>query len=66
MGANVVHYGGHEELVDKVPMAQTEDIKQSAFGIKDEGWFDPYTLTMALKKKAQSKGATFVKEQFRK
>ena len=46
MGANVIHYGGHEEtLSTKFPWLQTEDIKQSAFGIKDEGWFDPYTLT---------------------
>eukprot|EP00944_MAST-04C_sp_MAST-4C-sp1_P004714 g4714.t1 len=61
MGANIVHYGGHKDaLSTKFPWLQTEDIKQSAFGIKDEGWFDPYTLTMALKKKAQSKGATFI------
>eukprot|EP00943_MAST-04B_sp_MAST-4B-sp1_P003925 g3925.t1 len=61
LGSHVVHYGGHNgELSTKFPWLQTEDIEQSAFGLKDEGWFDPYTLTMALKRKAQDKGAIFM------
>ena len=61
LGSSTVHYGGHgDELSTKFPWLQTEDIQQSAFGVKDEGWFDPYTLTMALKKKAQEKGAQFI------
>lgn len=30
------------------------------FGVKKEGWFDPYALLMGFKRKAQSLGATFV------
>ena len=56
LGSSTVHYGGHgDELSTKFPWLQTEDIQKSAFGVKDEGWFDPYTLTMALKKKSSGK-----------
>ncbi|XP_054002165.1 FAD-dependent oxidoreductase domain-containing protein 1 isoform X1 [Hylaeus anthracinus] len=40
------------KLKDMFPWLNTEDIALGCFGLEKEGWFDPWTLLCAFKKKA--------------
>ena len=61
LGSEVNHLGGGEELKRCYPWLNTDDIVESSLGASGtEGWFDPYLLTHALKKKAIAKGATVI------
>jgi len=52
-----------EHLRLKFPWLNADDLKIGAFGAEGEGWLDPYSLLMAFKKKAQSLGVSYVKDE---
>ncbi|XP_058803448.1 FAD-dependent oxidoreductase domain-containing protein 1-like [Phymastichus coffea] len=48
------------QLKDKFPWLTTDDIELGCLGLEKEGWFDPWLLVTALKRKAISMGVEFV------
>ncbi|XP_009080799.1 PREDICTED: FAD-dependent oxidoreductase domain-containing protein 1, partial [Acanthisitta chloris] len=44
------------QLKEKFPWINTEDVALAAYGLEDEGWFDPWTLLNAFRCKAISLG----------
>ncbi|NWH41561.1 FXRD1 protein, partial [Chloropsis hardwickii] len=44
------------QLKEKFPWINTEDVAVASYGLEDEGWFDPWTLLNALRRKATSLG----------
>ena len=61
VGAEVGLVGGGDKLKKQFPWLQTDDIVEACFGARNEGWFDPYSLTRVFTKRAQQAGAKFVK-----
>lgn len=49
-----------DELKQKFPWLNVDDIVAGAYGVTGEGWFDGYGLVQALRKKAQSLGVRYV------
>ncbi|XP_061905019.1 FAD-dependent oxidoreductase domain-containing protein 1-like [Entelurus aequoreus] len=54
-GAKVVLLSA-TQLKDKFPWINTEDVVLASYGLENEGWFDPWTLLNAFKRKAMSMG----------
>ncbi|XP_042899446.1 FAD-dependent oxidoreductase domain-containing protein 1 isoform X2 [Parasteatoda tepidariorum] len=48
------------QLKEKFPWMSTEGIALGSYGFENEGWFDPWALLNAFKKKACSLGAEYV------
>jgi len=48
-----------EQLAQQFPWLNTSDIELGALGVEGEGWFDPYSLLQALKRKARQLGVTY-------
>ncbi|XP_075888052.1 FAD-dependent oxidoreductase domain-containing protein 1 [Nelusetta ayraudi] len=44
------------QLKDKFPWVNTEGVALASYGLENEGWFDPWTLLNAFKRKAMSMG----------
>ncbi|NWI61232.1 FXRD1 protein, partial [Calyptomena viridis] len=44
------------QLKEKFPWINTEDVAVASYGLEDEGWFDPWTLLNAFRRKATSMG----------
>ncbi|XP_075029206.1 FAD-dependent oxidoreductase domain-containing protein 1 isoform X2 [Calonectris borealis] len=44
------------QLKAKFPWIDTEDVAVASYGLEDEGWFDPWTLLHAFRRKAASLG----------
>ncbi|NXS29567.1 FXRD1 protein, partial [Pomatostomus ruficeps] len=44
------------QLKEKFPWINTEDVAVASYGLEDEGWFDPWTLLNAFRRKAISMG----------
>ncbi|XP_077402135.1 FAD-dependent oxidoreductase domain-containing protein 1 isoform X2 [Vanacampus margaritifer] len=44
------------QLKEKFPWMDTRDVELASYGLENEGWFDPWTLLSALKRKAVSMG----------
>ncbi|NXY19386.1 FXRD1 protein, partial [Atrichornis clamosus] len=44
------------QLKAKFPWINTEDVAVASYGLEDEGWFDPWTLLNAFRRKATSMG----------
>ncbi|XP_071432220.1 FAD-dependent oxidoreductase domain-containing protein 1 isoform X2 [Pithys albifrons albifrons] len=44
------------KLKEKFPWINTEDVAVASYGLEDEGWFDPWILLNALRRKATSLG----------
>ncbi|XP_074705057.1 FAD-dependent oxidoreductase domain-containing protein 1 [Strix aluco] len=44
------------QLKAKFPWIDTEDVAVASYGLEDEGWFDPWTLLTAFRRKAISLG----------
>ncbi|NXB94217.1 FXRD1 protein, partial [Vidua chalybeata] len=40
------------QLKEKFPWMNTEDVAVASYGLEDEGWFDPWTLLNAFRRKA--------------
>uniref|UniRef100_A0A3Q0S320 FAD-dependent oxidoreductase domain-containing protein 1 n=1 Tax=Amphilophus citrinellus TaxID=61819 RepID=A0A3Q0S320_AMPCI len=45
------------QLKEKFPWINTEGVVLASYGLENEGWFDPWTLLNAFKRKAISMGA---------
>nr|XP_027195186.1 FAD-dependent oxidoreductase domain-containing protein 1-like [Dermatophagoides pteronyssinus] len=50
----------NEQLTQKFPWINCNGIDAGVFGTRNEGWFDPYRLLMAIKHKAKFLGVQFV------
>jgi len=50
-------------LKKRFPWISTENVELGCYGLENEGWFDPWSLLGALKKKAISQGTIFVKAE---
>ncbi|NXR94227.1 FXRD1 protein, partial [Hypocryptadius cinnamomeus] len=44
------------QLKEKFPWMNVEDVAVASYGLEDEGWFDPWTLLNAFRRKATSLG----------
>ncbi|XP_061607322.1 FAD-dependent oxidoreductase domain-containing protein 1 isoform X1 [Phyllopteryx taeniolatus] len=44
------------QLKETFPWMNTEDVALASYGVENEGWFDPWTLLNALRRKAISMG----------
>ncbi|XP_071362553.1 FAD-dependent oxidoreductase domain-containing protein 1 [Trachinotus anak] len=44
------------QLKDKFPWINTDDVVLASYGLENEGWFDPWTLLNAFRRKAISMG----------
>nr|XP_057942570.1 FAD-dependent oxidoreductase domain-containing protein 1 [Doryrhamphus excisus] len=44
------------QLKEKFPWINTEDVALASYGLENEGWFDPWTLLNAFRRKAMSMG----------
>ncbi|XP_054719885.1 FAD-dependent oxidoreductase domain-containing protein 1-like [Uloborus diversus] len=51
---------GPKGLKEKFPWINTDGIEMGSYGIENEGWFDPWALLSAFKKKAISLGANYI------
>ena len=58
-GAEVVLIG-RGELSSRFPWLNTADLAAGSLGTAGEGWIDPFSLLMALKRKAQASGAAYL------
>jgi len=47
------------ELKHRFPWLDVADLAAGSLGLANEGWFDPYSLLMALQRKARSLGAHY-------
>ncbi|XP_027733405.1 FAD-dependent oxidoreductase domain-containing protein 1 [Vombatus ursinus] len=45
-----------EQLKNKFPWINTEDVVLASYGLENEGWFDPWCLLQGLRRKALSMG----------
>ena len=60
-GAEVQLFGTGSEFKKHFPWCNVEDVTEATLGSPgEEGWFDPFTLTTALKRRAAGRGVTFV------
>lgn len=53
-----------DQLSQKYPWLNTEDILLGAHGAQNEGWFDPLTLLIAMRGKAEFWDAKFIDAEF--
>ncbi|KAJ8342504.1 hypothetical protein SKAU_G00324320 [Synaphobranchus kaupii] len=44
------------QLKDKFPWLNTDEVVLASYGLENEGWFDPWTLLNAFRRKAMSMG----------
>uniref|UniRef100_A0A665TYG3 FAD-dependent oxidoreductase domain-containing protein 1 n=1 Tax=Echeneis naucrates TaxID=173247 RepID=A0A665TYG3_ECHNA len=44
------------QLKDRFPWINTDDVALASYGLENEGWFDPWTLLNAFRRKAMSMG----------
>jgi len=60
-GADVQLFGTGTEFKKHFPWCNVDDVTEATLGSPgEEGWFDPFTLTTALKRRAAGRGVTFV------
>merc|ERR1712168_558528 len=50
-----------EDLRTRFPWLKTDEIALATLGMQNEGWFDPWALLDAFKRKAISEGVQFIK-----
>ena len=58
-----VEYLEAPALAQRFPWLNTDGLAAGCRGLKSEGWFDPYSLLMAFKRKAVSLGVEFLEEE---
>jgi FAD-dependent oxidoreductase domain-containing protein 1 len=51
---------GPEALRQRFPWLSVEDIALGCLGVSGEGWFDGYSLLQAMRRKARSRGASYL------
>lgn len=59
-GADWIDLLNKQELEQKFSWLNTDDIAMGSYGNKNEGYFDPWSLVQALKKKAISLGVEYI------
>jgi FAD-dependent oxidoreductase domain-containing protein 1 len=60
-GANVKLFGTGAAFQEHFPWCNVDDVTEATLGSPgEEGWFDPFTLTTALKRRAVASGANFI------
>ena len=52
-----------DELARRFPWLSLDGLALGCLGVRDEGWFDPFTLLQAFKRKARSLGVTYLKDE---
>ncbi|KZD10706.1 NAD(P)/FAD-dependent oxidoreductase [Oceanibaculum pacificum] len=52
-----------EALAARFPWLSTDGIALGCLGLRNEGWFDPFTLLQAFKRKARSLGVTYLQDE---
>ena len=52
-----------DQLSSTFPWLNTDDVQLGSYGRSGEGFFDPYTLLMAFKRKARSLGVTYLDDE---
>ncbi|HEX6102580.1 MAG TPA: FAD-binding oxidoreductase [Alphaproteobacteria bacterium] len=61
--------GAEIELLDRgglqhrFPWLNTDGLEGGGFGLRNEGWIDPYGLLQAFRRKARALGVTYVKDE---
>ncbi len=50
-------------LKARFPWLNADDVAGAFFGRKNEGWYDPYALLMAFRRKARSLGVEYLKDE---
>jgi FAD-dependent oxidoreductase domain-containing protein 1 len=58
-GAEVEGYGP-AELLTRFPWLNVGDLGLSTFGIRNEGWFDAWSLLSFVRRKARERGAAYI------
>ncbi|MFC2120829.1 NAD(P)/FAD-dependent oxidoreductase [Bacteroidota bacterium] len=58
-----VEYLSPQKLKIKFPWLNVDDLSSGCFGMKNEGWTDPYALLKAFIRKSKSIGVTFLKNE---
>lgn len=61
-GADVVLLSA-DELKARFPWLAVDGLAAGSLGLGGEGWFDPYGLLMAFRRKARSLGAVYLKDE---
>ena len=51
------------ELAERFPWMTVSDLGGGSFGLADEGWFDPYALLQAFRRKARSLGVDYAADE---
>ena len=66
-GADVKLFGTGAAFQEHFSWCNVEDVTEATLGSPgEEGWFDPFTLTTALKRRAVARGATFIQGEVSK
>jgi Glycine/D-amino acid oxidases (deaminating) len=52
-----------DALRERFPWLNTDGLSLGTLGLRGEGWFDPYGLLQAFKRKARSLGADYIKDE---
>jgi FAD-dependent oxidoreductase domain-containing protein 1 len=58
-GSKIVHLSP-SELKERFPWISTDGIAAATLGVQNEGWFDPWSYLVALKKKSIALGVDFI------
>ena len=53
----------HTALAQRFPWLNTDGLEGGSFGLKNEGWIDPYALLQAFRRKARSLGVVYAKDE---
>ncbi len=51
------------DLAQTFPFIHADDIALASFGVKNEGWFDPHTVLMAIRKALRGRDVTFIEDE---
>lgn len=62
LGADIA-FLSPSELAARFPWLNVEDIAAGTFGLRNEGWTDPYGLLQAFRRKARALGVDYVKDE---
>jgi FAD-dependent oxidoreductase domain-containing protein 1 len=54
---------GPDELAARFPWLNIDGVTCGTLGLRNEGWFDAYSLLQAFKKKARSLGVTYIADE---
>ncbi len=52
-----------DALAERFPWLNTDGLEGGGFGLKNEGWIDPYGLLQAFRRKARTLGALYAKDE---